>query len=179
MTWIEVVFVLTACANAVAAVLAWVAKLRWSKEYIDATNRIIESKDQLLRVKDSEMAVMQRHVDTLQQLNPKQVSEWYDGLNKMFTAYSANLHRQLAVADRTINELRASDTGKDEELRRAREAYEKLSDQLKQIDLALSQKQLPDLITVVNSGTYSKALDESTEEFDFEGIDLERVDDSG
>jgi hypothetical protein len=31
------------------------------------------------------------------------------------------------------------------------------------------------MITVVNSGTYSKALDKSTAEFDFDDVDLDKV----
>jgi hypothetical protein len=159
----ELVFVFTACVNGVAAVLAWAAKLRWSKQYQDATNRIIESKD-------AEIAVLQRHLDTLQRLNPKEISEWYEGAIKISAAYSETLHKQLADADETINKLRASGSRKDEDLRRAREDYQRLSASVAQIDLAVSQRQLPDMITVVNSGTYSKALDKSTAEFDLEDL---------
>ena len=64
--------------------LAWLAKLRWSKEYQDATNRIIQAKDAIIGAKEAEIAVLQRYTDTLQQLNPKEVAEWYEGMKTMF-----------------------------------------------------------------------------------------------
>lgn len=162
MTPLEITLTLTAAANAAAAVLAWLAKLRWSKEYQDATNRIIQAKDAIIDAKDTEIAVLQRYTDTLQQLNPKEVAEWYEGMKTVFKEYTDSLHSQLTTANQRIESLEAGGKQKDDDVRKSKEAHQQLSSYVFQMEAALSQHRLPDFKTVVSSGTSSRALDEST-----------------
>ena len=56
--------------SGVAAILAWIAKIRWSKEYADA-------KDQTIRAKDEQLRVLQLQLQELKDLNPEQLRTWY------------------------------------------------------------------------------------------------------
>ena len=46
----EVVFAVAAVCSALASVLAWVAKIRWSREFTDAKNETIKAKEAQLAV---------------------------------------------------------------------------------------------------------------------------------
>lgn len=138
-------------ASIIAAILAWIAKLKWSKEYRQATDRIIEAKD-------AEIRVLQKQLEHLDRLNPKELGEWLEGAYRLMTNYTNQLKNQLGSASTRITELESAGRVKEEQLMKAKAAFNELSKQYEIIHAAINQNKLPDFITMVASGTASVAL---------------------
>lgn len=51
--------------SVLAGVLAWIAKLRWSKEYIAAKEEIIKAKDAVIELKDSEVERLKNQIEDI------------------------------------------------------------------------------------------------------------------
>jgi len=75
----------------VAAILAWVSKLKWSKEYSRA-------KDEIIRLKDAE-------IEQLKELNPIKIREYFQSVKTQLEEYNDRLQCQLAIAEERIEEL--------------------------------------------------------------------------
>lgn len=52
-------------ASAIAAILAWIAKIRWSDEYSKAKDETIKSKDTLIAVKDAQLQTLITNKDEI------------------------------------------------------------------------------------------------------------------
>lgn len=154
MTWQEGFLLFTAAVNAVAACLAWVAKIRWSKEYRDATDRIIQAKEQ-------EIGALKRQIELYEQLNPKKLVEWYQAQKEMAEQYVESLKRQLEDARTAIHELETSGKEKEEKLRPAKDAEEALKKYVIDFERDLEKHKLPDLAYMVNSASYQQKLMET------------------
>lgn len=66
---------MSALASAVAAVLAWAAKLRWSKEYAAA-------KDEVIRAKDAQIELLRNGIENLRSLTPMKIREYFLSVKK-------------------------------------------------------------------------------------------------
>lgn len=89
-----------ALASSLAAMLAWVAKLRWSTEF--------------RRAKDAEIELLKAEIQSLKELTPMRVREYFLSVKEQLEEYNDALRRQLEQAaalirqkDREIELLRA------------------------------------------------------------------------
>ena len=64
MNFSEIAQLSATVASALAAVLAWVAKLRWSKEYAAAKEEIIKSKEAQLTIKDEQIRMLRTLIES-------------------------------------------------------------------------------------------------------------------
>ena len=86
----EIILAAIALINGLAACLAWLAKLRWAKEYRETTNRVIQAKD-------AQIAAVERELQAHRTLTPKTLREHYDAAVSMFEERIADLQNQVAT----------------------------------------------------------------------------------
>jgi hypothetical protein len=144
-----------ALINAIAAVIAWVAKIRWSTEYRDATIRILEAKDETIKS-------LERHIKNIEFLNPKTLQEWYTGLKSISEEYIENLNIQLINAKKEIDSLESQGNDKNENLLQIKRAYLRLEADYQKLNEELSTKNIPNIKTLAESASSSQDLADST-----------------
>ncbi len=70
MDWTALVSLTTSLFSAIAAVLAWAAKLRWSKEYAAA-------KDEVIKAKEAQIELLKNEIQALRELSPVKIREYF------------------------------------------------------------------------------------------------------
>jgi HD-GYP domain-containing protein (c-di-GMP phosphodiesterase class II) len=65
-----VISLITALLSSIVAILAWIAKIRWSKEFSDA-------KDEIIRAKESQITSLENEVRFLHELSPMKIREYF------------------------------------------------------------------------------------------------------
>jgi len=60
----------TALISSIAAVLAWIAKIRWSKEFSDA-------KDEIIKAKEAQISALENEIRFLHELSPMKIREYF------------------------------------------------------------------------------------------------------
>ncbi len=100
MTWIDLIYAGAIFASALATILAWVAKLWWSKEYAAA-------KDETIRAKDAQIAALEAQLDTFRELTPMKIREYFVSVKDQLEEYNDMLKKQVEEKDRQIEVLRS------------------------------------------------------------------------
>lgn len=77
-----------ALASAIAAIIAWIAKLRWSREY----KAVIE---QQLCAKDEVISLLEKRIATIQEMNPIAIREYYLSVKSQLEEYIKALQTKL------------------------------------------------------------------------------------
>ena len=110
----EYVYLASTLISALAAALAWTAKILWSKQYAAA-------KDEIIKAKDEKILLLQREVKGYQEMTPMKIREYFTSVKEQLEEYNDELEGQLASAQFNIgklqeelNTLRASDGLRDE-----------------------------------------------------------------
>ena len=73
---------LVALVSAIAAVLAWTAKLKWSKEYTRAKDAVISEKDEQVRTKQSQIEFLERQIEFFKEQTPQKIREHYKSIQE-------------------------------------------------------------------------------------------------
>ncbi len=102
MPWTDLIYAGALLASTLAAVVAWLARLRWAKEYRAA-------KDATIRAKDAQIAALEAQLETLRELTPMQLHEYFVSVKAQLEAYNETLKQQVAEKDRQIAALRSGD----------------------------------------------------------------------
>jgi chromosome segregation ATPase len=111
----------------IAAVLAWLAKLKWSKEYSQA-------KDEIIKAKDAQIEMLKLQVQNLLELNPVKLKEYYAAVKEQLEKYNDLLKEQLAAAKKEIEIMQmALNKMKDKE-EDNQEKISKLSDEKERLE---------------------------------------------
>jgi chromosome segregation ATPase len=110
-----------------AAVLAWLAKLRWSKEYSQA-------KDEIIRAKDAQIDTLKLQVQNLMELNPVKLKEYYSAVKEQLEKYNDLLKEQLTAAKKEIEMMQNSITHMKDKEEENQEKISKLSDEKEKLE---------------------------------------------
>jgi len=108
--WIDFASALTAVISVIAAVLAWVAKIRWSKEFAAA-------KDETIKAKEAEINLLKAEIQSLTELNPMRLREYFKSVTQQLEEYNDDLQNKLSGAQeeiRTLKQLRSEQNKKDD-----------------------------------------------------------------
>jgi DNA repair exonuclease SbcCD ATPase subunit len=70
MEIINWILILTALLNAISSIVAWISRIKWSKEYSQA-------KDERLKAKDDTIQYLERRIVDLQELTPQKIQDHY------------------------------------------------------------------------------------------------------
>ncbi|NOQ25115.1 MAG: hypothetical protein GQ564_07100 [Bacteroidales bacterium] len=79
------------------AILAWIAKIRWSKEYKNAKDEIIKSKDSLI-------TQLNESIKFYKDMTPMKIKEYFDSVKLQMEEYNQLLLEQLENAENEIRE---------------------------------------------------------------------------
>jgi hypothetical protein len=134
MNWILWIYAISALASALAAVLAWAAKLWWSKEYSAAKDEIIKAKEaqiaslkagidsiQMLsgettKAKDAQIETLKNEIQNLRELTPMKIREYFLSVKGQLEEYNDKLQEELKTAYEEIEK-------KDSEISRILKSY--------------------------------------------------------
>jgi len=81
--------------SALAAVLAWSAKLRWSKEFAEAKNAAIQAKDAALQAKTAEIQALKAEILSFRELSPQKIREYFVSTKEQLEGYIDDLKQKL------------------------------------------------------------------------------------
>lgn len=73
-----------------AAILAWVAKLKWSKEFEKAKNETIKAKE-------AQILVLEQQVKSFQDMTPMKLREYFNSVKQQLEEYNEELKKQLDI----------------------------------------------------------------------------------
>ncbi len=105
------------------AILAWIAKLRWSKEFALAKNATIVTKDaQIEQLKD--------HIKVLQEMTPMKVREYFISVKEQLEEYIEKLESHISDLENQLKD-------KNVELKRLKELLPTQDHELQDVFLAL------------------------------------------
>lgn len=92
----------------IGAILAWLAKLRWSQEYAAAKDEIIKAKEAQIETvkahKDAQVDALRTQIDALKELSSMKLREHYLSHKDAFEECIDGLEGKIATAESTISE---------------------------------------------------------------------------
>lgn len=98
----EIVYIIITGLSIISTILAWITKIRWSKEYALAKDEIIRSKEaeissikEQLKIKNELINVKESQIQHLNTLNPTKLKEYYDSIKSGLEAYNNTLQEEL------------------------------------------------------------------------------------
>lgn len=109
MNWILWIYAISALASALAAVLAWAAKLWWAKEYSAA-------KDEIIKAKDAQIETLKTEIQNLRELTPMKIREYFLSVKEQLEEYNDKLQEEVKTAYEEVEK-------KDSEIRHLHETY--------------------------------------------------------
>lgn len=143
--------------SAIAAALAWIAKIRWSNQFRAAKEAQIEAleaharqleaaREAQIQSKDAEIAVLQQRLHTLTQLDSKKLRDGWiatkEGLEdqiRELERYIEQIEAQLAEAEDTVEELHSKRQMTVAQLQTQKQAKERLRVERDQLESLLAQ----------------------------------------
>lgn len=96
--FVEIINALVTLGAIVAAILAWVAKIRWAKEYAAA-------KDETIRAKEAQIEVLRERIAGLKDLTPPKMQEYFKSMREQLEEYNEELKSRLKEASQQIDSL--------------------------------------------------------------------------
>lgn len=94
----EIINALITLGAIVAAILAWVAKIRWAKEYAAA-------KDETIKAKEAQLEVLRERINALRDLTPPKLMEAFKVMRTQVEEYNNSLQSELLQASQQIDSL--------------------------------------------------------------------------
>jgi len=92
----DVFYIISTILSSIVALFAWIAKIRWSNEYKEATQQIINSKD-------AEIESLKSHIERLKIFSPMVVEEYYEtNINRMESILTS-VQEQLDTANSELS----------------------------------------------------------------------------
>ena len=97
MDWTVIFSLITSLLSAIAAVLAWAAKLRWSKEYAAA-------KDEVIKAKEAQIELLKNEIETLRELSPVKIREYFVSVKTQLEEYIDLQKSQIRDAETALSQ---------------------------------------------------------------------------
>jgi hypothetical protein len=126
----------------IAAILAWVAKLRWSKEFSDAKDAVISAKDEQIKTKQTQIEFLDRQIETLKEQTPEKLREYYKSIQKGFEEFNDKLQNELLEMKLRLRERDTELLGANEREESLRKEIELKEDQILEVRSGLAKVQV-------------------------------------
>jgi uncharacterized phage infection (PIP) family protein YhgE len=146
----DIIYAIAALCSVIASILAWVAKIRWSKEFGEAKDATIRAKEAEVTTKDAHIASLKSEIEGLKHLTPMKIKEYFDSVTAQLSEYNDSLLKQLSAANDEIQKMDASittlqaqgshQTSKIQELEKEKEEIQKAKEALQQKAQTLSKQ---------------------------------------
>jgi DNA repair exonuclease SbcCD ATPase subunit len=153
--FMEILLILTALANAVSAIIAWIAKIVWGKEYRKA-------KDEIIRAKEAEINTLKEYIITLEKLNPLILKQWYESGLEMARTYVSQVEEQLKEAQKKIEILETDQLQKSDLYGSAITAYHTLKINYDKLQAEVARGLLPTRASLATTAANSTVLARTT-----------------
>lgn len=98
----DIIYAIAALCSVIASILAWVAKIRWSTEFKEAKDASLQAKQSEVDAKNAHIATLQSEIESLKNLTPMKVREYFDSVKVQLTEYNDSLQQQLSGATNDI-----------------------------------------------------------------------------
>jgi chromosome segregation ATPase len=139
MEWLQII---AAIISGLAAILAWVAKIRWADEYSKA-------KEEVIRAKDIQIDTFQREIQSLKNLTPMKVQEYFNSVKAQLGGYieflKSNLEKAVVENDELgiqIESYQSMGESYEYEISRLIEDKRRLEDQILEMKRVLESLQI-------------------------------------
>lgn len=154
--WPLLILLITALLNALGAVLAWSAKLRWSREYAAAKDATISAKetqvemlnsqlqqlsiakDEIIRAKEVQCESLRHQIDGLRELTPMKVREYFISVKAQLEEYNAKLKSDLDEAQ-SMNQVLQQQLEQDKQ--NTSEAQQRFVQEAKEMEKRINELQ--------------------------------------
>jgi hypothetical protein len=87
---VTLIYALTVLASSVAAILAWVAKIRWAREFKEA--------------KEAQIEALREQITKFEKLSPPVILEWMESVNSIAQKQTASLETQLKDKEENLQQ---------------------------------------------------------------------------
>ena len=141
MTWLrqESLQDLITLGSVIAAILAWVAKLRWSKEYSDAKNAVIESKEasisekeEQVKTKQSQIEFLEKQIEFFKEQTPQKLREHYKNIQDQ-------LEEVIEVQKQDLIKVKVQLEEQGTRMEKSSEIQRQLADDIKNKEIRIGQ----------------------------------------
>lgn len=109
---------LVALASVIAAILAWVAKLKWSQEYTRAKDAVISEKEEQVKTKQSQIEFLERQIDFFKEQTPQKLREHYKSIQDQLGDI---IHKQeqdtFALKKQLEEQITKAETSKEDQIK--------------------------------------------------------------
>ncbi len=99
MEWIPWI---TTLLSIIGAILAWAAKLVWSKEFADAKNEVIRAREAEIQTKEAYIETLKQEIEIYRDLTPMKMQEYLHATKNGLEGYIEVLKNDLQVANNEI-----------------------------------------------------------------------------
>jgi chromosome segregation ATPase len=117
MEWL---YIISAIASSLAAVLAWAAKLWWGREFASA-------KDEIIKAKEVQIELLKDEINSLKELTPMKVREYFLSVREQMEEYNDLLKNQLDEAQKELNK-------KQEEIENLKQEGDKTAGEIEKLE---------------------------------------------
>ncbi len=135
----EIAYILGTILSGAAAVLAWLAKIYWSKEYISA-------KDEIIKAKEAQIEQLKSQVQHYKDLTPMKIREYFESMKEQLEEYNDSLQRklentkdQLEKKNEELKKLEQYDQEKASTIANIKDEKEKLEEQVSELETDLEK----------------------------------------
>jgi Tfp pilus assembly protein FimV len=97
MNWVQTIQLLVTLFSAAAAILAWIAKLKWSQEYTTA-------KEAEIKAKDAQIDSLNAQIQFWRSITPPELTKYYESVKEGLQKYIQDLKAQLEEAKKKLVE---------------------------------------------------------------------------
>ncbi|MEP6912632.1 MAG: hypothetical protein ABI923_07750, partial [bacterium] len=119
MATADLIYSLAVLTSAIAAILAWIAKIRWSREFKEA--------------KEAQIEMLREQINTLERLSPPVLLGWVESVERIAEKQIATLENQIKEREKG---LRQSQLDIEQLVRQDQLSYEIIREAEKQRDEA-------------------------------------------
>lgn len=151
MNLVTGVYVIAALASSLAAVLAWISKLWWAKEYTAAKNETIHAKE-------AQIELLKTELENLRELTPMKLREYFLSVKEQLEEYNNKLREELESANDAIK-------NKDSEITHLLESNQ---------GLFPGGPEVPDNVLAAKAEAFLRNLTESKKELQVKANSLEQ-----
>jgi chromosome segregation ATPase len=88
----DIIYVIGTILSSIAAIFAWISKIRWSNEFREATQQIINSKD-------AEIENLKSHILRLEKFSPMILEKYYETNIRQMEGILSSVQEQLDTAN--------------------------------------------------------------------------------
>jgi len=134
--WVNNLITLT---SIIAAILAWIAKLRWSKEYTDAKNAVIAAKEASISEKEEQVRTKQSQIEFLERQNEFFKEQTPQKLREYYKSVQEQLEEVIRVQKQDLDRSKTLLEEQETKMEKSNEIQKQLAEEIKDKEIRIQQ----------------------------------------